>query len=426
MDKVKKIIQSLFSSKKRLGIFIVLLAVIGFFVLRGRSSAPKTITQTGTVERGTLVVSLSASGEVTAANSATVDTAATGVVKKIYVQNGQKVKAGDPLIELDLDQDSKQKFMAASASYLSAKNSVASTQNNLNSLQASMFSANVKLINDAVARNLAVDDPTYIQENATWLAAENSYKNQQTAIMAAQQSLSSNWLLYKSQSPIVYAPISGTVNGLSLVLGSVIASQSSNSNAASAQRIASIVTDANPTITLNLTQIDAPKVKVGDKATITLDAFSDKTYTGKVVSIDTVGSVSSNVTTYPTVIQLDTQNPEMYPNMSATANIILDTRDNVLIVPTSAVLTQNGQSTVRIMKNGAMLSVNVTVGKSSDTETEIITGLSEGDTVVTSITTTGATTTRATGTQSVFSGLGRAGGAGGGFGGGGAAIRINR
>jgi multidrug efflux pump subunit AcrA (membrane-fusion protein) len=387
------------------------LVIAGVVFFRNRTNTAKTVTQTGTVERGTLVVTLSASGQVTAANSAVVATSATGVVSKVYVQNGKTITSGDPLLELELDQDSKQKYYAASASYLNAKNSLASAQNNLNTLQASSFAANVKFVNDAAARNLSSTDPTYIQENATWLAAENAYKNQQNAISAAQQSVSSSWLSYKSASPVIYAPISGVVNGLSLTVGSVISSQTSNSNAASAQRIASVVTNANPTITLNLTQIDAPKVKVGNRATVMLDAFLGKTYTGKVVSIDTVGSVSSNVTTYPTVIQLDTKDTEMYPNMSATANIILDTRDNVLLVPKSAIQTQNGQSSARVMKNGVMETVNVEVGKSSDTQTEIVSGLTEGETVVTSITTTSSTTT--SGTTSVFSGLNR-GGTGGG------------
>ena len=403
---------------KRISVVLIIIVVVAVMLfIRNSSTSSQTVTQTGSVERRTLVVSLSASGQVTAANSATVDTAATGVVKKIYVQNGQAVKSGDPILELDLDQDSKQKYFAASASYLNAKNSLASAQNSLNTLQASSFAANVKFMNDAVARNLEATDPTYIQENATWLAAESAYTNQQNAINAARSSLSSNWISYKNASPVVYAPISGVVNGLSLTAGSVIASQSSNSNAASAQRIASIVTDANPTITLNLTQVDAPKVKVGNKATITLDAFAGKTYTGKVVSIDTVGSVSSNVTTYPTVIQLDTKNAELYPNMSATANIILNTKDNVLLVPKSAVQTTGGQSTVRIMKNGVIETVDVQVGESNSSEVEILSGLSEGDTIITSITTTSSTKTA--GTTSVFSGLNRAGGIGGG-----AAVRV--
>lgn len=417
MRTIKSLISWPFQNKKRLAVAVLILGLGGFFVLRSQPSTPQTITQTGVVQKGTLVVSLSASGEVTAANSATVDTSATGVVKKIHVQNGQKVKAGDPIIELDLDQDSQQRYLQAVASYQGSKNSLASAQTSLYTLQASMFSANQKLINDAVARELATDDPTYIQQNATWLASEAAYNNQKNVISAAQSSLSSAYLSYKASSPVIYAPISGTVSGLSLTVGSVISSQSSNSNAASSQKIASVITAANPKITLNLTQIDAPKVKIGDRATVTLDAFSDKTYTGKVVSIDTLGSVSSGVATYPTVIQLDTQNPEMYPNMTAQANIILSSKDNVLLVPTSAVQTLNGQTTVQVMRNGTAETVNVETGAQSDTQTEIIAGLSEGDTIITSVITTGTATS---GTTSVFSGLNRGGGVTGGN-----AVRVN-
>ncbi len=423
MKKIFEGISNKVRVHKKLTVFLVVVIVCtAYLITRNAAATPQTVTQTAVAEKGTLVISLSASGQVTAANSATVDTAATGVVKKVYVQNGQRVKAGDPLIEVDLDQDSRQKYLSASASYTSAKNNLASAQNQINTLQAAMFSANQKFINDAVARELETNDPTYIQQNATWIASENAYNNQQMAIAAAQSNLSAAALSLRSTSPIIYAPISGTVNGMSLTPGSVIASQSSNSNAASSQKIGSIVTEANPTITLNLTQVDIPKVKIGNKATIVLDAFSDKTFTGKVVSIDTVGNTSSSVTNYPTVIQLDTANKELFPNMTANANIILNTVDNVLLVPISAVQTQNGESTVRVQRNGGTELVSVETGAKSDTQIEIKSGINEGDTVITSISSVSTTTQ----TQSLFSGLG--GNRGGSFGGAGATtvIRTNR
>jgi multidrug efflux pump subunit AcrA (membrane-fusion protein) len=96
--------------------------------------------------------------------------------------------------------------------------------------------------------------------------------------------------------------------------------------------------------------------------------------------------------------------------MAVDASIITTVKDNVILVPSAAVQTSTstGQSTVCIMKNGAVSTVNVTVGASNDTQTEIDSGVSENDTVVTGTTTTAGTTS--TGTTSIFSTLGGRGG----------------
>ncbi len=385
---------------------IILLAVIavGWFsytkVMRPASSQPQY--QTAQVEKGTLIIAVAASGQVSTVNSISVNTAASGVVSQVFVSDGEKVKAGTPLAKLDLDQTSKQKYFSALASYESAKA-------NLHSLQNTLFVTNQKLINDAVARNLASDDPTYIEENATWLAAEASYKNQQNSINATALAL-------QQASPVIVAPISGTVTGLSLQKGSGLTS--STSSTTTGQKIASIKTEANPAISVNLTEIDVPKVKVGQKATVIFDALTDKTFTGKVASIDTVGTVASGVVSYPAVVTLDTSSPAILPNMSATVNIVLDTRTDVLLVPSIAVETQNGQSTVRVMKGKQIQTISVAIGLSSDSQTEIGSGLDGGETVITG-TVVPTAASRGNQTQSPF-GAFRIGGVGGGGGGGGA------
>lgn len=384
------------------GVLIGIL-VIGLIIRGGKPTTPVATTQTGVVERGTLVVSLASSGQISNANSASIATKATGVVKKIVASNGKVVKTGDPILILDLDQESTQAYQQALSSYRSAQNALKSAESNTYSLQSKLFAANQKYINDAAARNLSTSDPTYIQEYADWLAAEANYKNQDGALTQARAAIQSALNALNQVSPTVTAPIPGTVNGLSAQVGSVIAAQTGSSTTTS-QKIATIQTSALPTVTLNLTEIDAPKVKVGNKATLTLDAFAGKTFTGTVVSIDTVGSVSSGVTTYPTVIKLDTAIDGVFANMSVQANIITATKDNTLIVPTTAITTSNGEKTVRVMKNGKSETVTVETGLTNGSETEITSGLSEGDTIVTSVQTV-STTRSSTQTQSPFGGL---------------------
>lgn len=148
-----------------------------------------------------------------------------------------------------------------------------------------------------------------------------------------------------------------------------------------------------------------PKVKVGNKVTITLSAFSDKTYTGKIVAIDTTGTVSSGVVSYPVTITLDSGAPDIFANMSATANILTDFKEGVLIVPNGAIITQNNETFVRTLKDNVLTNIPVVTGLTSDTETEVISGIDEGQSVVTAITTT-STTKTTTSTTSIFGGLG--------------------
>lgn len=415
MNSIKRI----FSAHKRLIIagIVILLVIFGATRIFGQKKQSATY-QTSTAEKGTLITSVSTSGTISSGNSINITSGATGVINTVYVKNGDPVKMGQKIADVTLDQDSQQKQTAAWSSYLQAKNSLASAQSKLYSLQAAEFAANQKFINDAVARDLATDDPTYIQENATWLQSQADYINQSSVITQAQAALSSAWLSYQQTSATITAPAAGTVDNLTITPGLVITS-SNSSNSTTTLNTLGVVKSSNNQLqaNVNLSEIDVVKVKAGQKVTMTLDAYPDKTFTGKVVVVNTNGQVSSNVTTYPTTIQFDSPDTGIYPNMAVTAQIMTNIKDNVILVPSAAVQTSNGQSTVRVLKNGQVQSVNVQIGSSNDTQTEIVSGINEGDNVVTSVSTTSSGSTSSS--TSPFSALG-----GRGFSGGGGNVRV--
>ncbi|MCX6816852.1 MAG: HlyD family efflux transporter periplasmic adaptor subunit [Candidatus Beckwithbacteria bacterium] len=393
--------------KKISAVGLIIIIVLVIILSRTLSNKPKVQYQTASVEKNTLVVSVAASGQVSTNNSASVTTQTSGVVSQIYVQNGQTVKSGDPIAQVDLDMDGKQRAAQALASYQSAKNSLESAKYTLYSVQSDMLGkwdtfkelAESDTYKDTTSGNRNL--PEFYIPQDDWLAAEAKYKNQQNVIAQAQTSVNSAWAAYQQSSPTIYAPISGVISGLSLQVGSVLTAQTSSTGSSTSQRIANIKTQAAPAVTVNLTQIDVPNVQPGNLATITLDAFPGKTYTGKVVSIDTTGIVSSGVTSYPAVIKLDLGADEIFPNMTGQANIITQTKNDILLIPSAAVHSQNGQTYVQIMKNNQVSQVAVVTGLSSSTQTEITSGLSEGDTVV--ISTTNSTTSRTQTTTSPFS-----------------------
>ncbi len=167
--------------------------------------------------------------------------------------------------------------------------------------------------------------------------------------------------------------------------------------AASGTAVATIIT-AQQVVGITLNEVDIAKVAIGQKATLTFDTLPDFSLTGSVIDIDTLGTVSQGVVTYGVKIGFDTQDPRIKPGMSATANIVTDAKTDVLLVPSSAVKTQNGESYVEelpgvdatqaadpagIASATAPQRVTVQTGLSNDTQTEITSGLNEGDLVVT-------------------------------------------
>lgn len=386
--------------KRRRLIFIIIglliLSLVGWRIALSRSSLQPQY-QTAQVEKGTLISAVSASGQIIAANSLNVTTSATGLVKKVFVTDGQTINRGQNLIEIELDATGQQKATSAWASYLSAKNSLESARATAYTLQAEMFSK-WKTFKD-LAESTSYDTSEertlisfYIPQNE-WLAAEIRYKNQETTITQAQASLNSAWLSYQQVSPIVTAPIAGRIDNLSVVPGMVFGGT----------KIASIGRSGPSLASFNFSEIDILKLKIGQKATVTIDALSDKTFTGKVVSIDRVGAVTNNVTNYPAIIQFDTEDQNILPNMSASANIILEAKTDILFVPSSAVQTQGEESFVRILKDGQAKQVSVQTGLVGDSQTEIVSGVIEGETIITGSISTSTNRQQST---SVFGGFG--------------------
>ncbi len=239
--------------------------------------------------------------------------------------------------------------------------------------------------------------------------AKNNLKTQEQNLAQLQQALSEH---------TVVAPFDGMLSVVSAKKG----------DTASGAIATIITTQKIAAITLN--EVDAAKVKLGDKATLSFDAIDTLTLTGKVSEIDAVGTVSQGVVSYNLKITFDTQDARVKPGMTVNATIQSATKQDALMVPSSAVKTQNGVSYVQVfnppLENigaGGVISkippkqVAVETGISDDTNIEIVSGLSENDQIVTRITLPGATAP----TQSSAA---RTGTQGGGFTGGATQIRL--
>ncbi|MBU6214536.1 efflux RND transporter periplasmic adaptor subunit [Patescibacteria group bacterium] len=201
-------------------------------------------------------------------------------------------------------------------------------------------------------------DPLDIQ------ASQLSIQMKQDALIQAEQALANT---------VVRAPFSGTLAKLAVQQYQTI----SNGTA-----VATMVSD-NQSVALSVNEVDAAKLAVGQKATLTFDALPNISIAGTVSSVDTIGTVSSGVVSYNAVVTFDTPNQAVKPGMSAAASIITGTETG-LLVPQSAVKTSNGQSYVQIF-SPPLANSSGTTGATSSTapiRAFVTTGLSDNTNII--------------------------------------------
>lgn len=293
----------------------------------------------------------------------------------------------------------------ASSSYLPAYNAYQTALENQ--------TQNVKQAQDVITKaqtaldqaQQALADKVAPADNATVLSAQASVKQAQASLISAQTNYSNTRIT---------APFDGVVAALSMSRGDQASSGTTVATLTTTQKVAEI----------SLNEVDAAKVKVGQKVTLTFSAIDGLTVTGSVGEADLIGTVTQNVVSFKVKILFDTQDDRVKPGMSASASIITDVKQDVLMAPSAAVKTNGGQSYVQALVNGSPVQHNVTVGISNDTDTEISGDIKEGDEVVTQTITATAAKTSTTQQSSILQGLGgggaagRATGGGTGFGGG--------
>jgi len=253
-------------------------------------------------------------------------------------------------------------------SYTSKTNSLLSS---LLSIQRS-FQSNRQVVLDAEysikEKELTLED---LKEGATDL----EIRTKKIAIQQKENTL--NTAKENLAGCYIYASFDGVVAEVSVKKGDSVSSSTKLLTIITKQEIAEI--------TLN--EIDIAKVKTGQKTTITFDAVEDLTITGDVVEVDTLGTTSQGVVTYDVKLAFDTQDERVKPGMSISVTIIIDAKQNVLMVPNSAIKYQGNVQYVQVVTDANISSPQqVEIGISNDTHTEVISGLSEGDKVVTQTT----------------------------------------
>lgn len=235
-------------------------------------------------------------------------------------------------------------------------------------------------------------------------SAQNTVTQKENALSDAKTALAEH---------SINAPFNGIIAEINVKKGDSVSAGTALASIITKQKIAEI----------SLNEVDAAKVKVGQKATLTFDALPEVSISGKVTEVDILGQVSQGVVSYKVKISFDTEEEKVKPGMSVTADIITDAKQDVLVLPNGAIKSQGNSKYVELVEvsddmkqqllantSGTILptppkSQPVEVGLSNDLSTEIVSGLKEGDIVVTStispnkVQTTQTKTNQSRGTQ---------------------------
>lgn len=290
-----------------------------------------------------------------------------------------------------------------SPTYLSSLNSYQSALDARTTANA-QSERNIASLKQKLADLSPSDDDLDVQ------SAKLQVTQRQNALLDARQALSNY---------TITAPFDGVMASVSVDIGSSAVMASANSSSA----LGTIVTDKKlAQITLN--ESDIVKIKLGQKAKVTFDAIEGLTVDGQVAEITTLGTVTSGVVSYKAKIAFDTDDVRILPNMSVAVDIITDSKDNVLYIPSQAlkrdsagyyvesdgsIPTHNASSTrgrsssastesistmtlsstsqkiasttsvPRASNTTIITRIPVTIGVQNDTQTEITSGLEEGE-----------------------------------------------
>jgi RND family efflux transporter MFP subunit len=330
--------------KKKIALIITIcLVVIGIVLAvvltrgRGSEGTPNTVV----VTRGDIVKTVFVDGNLQMPNKAYLSFGVTGTVTELLVEEGNNVTKGQVLARLDAQ---------------SLESSVEMAE-----LQVEIARQQVK-----AARAQYEVSATDITK-ANWETAKLNLETAELSLESAELNL---------EKAVIVAPFDGVVADITITEGKEI----------------STVTLATPAISLVDTseiemrgfidELDISMVKIGQAANITLDALPDEEVKGRVAFISPIGTTLIGVVSYDTTITLENPVAGLRDGMTATAEVIIERRDDVLLIPNGTLLGSWENPKVVVLVDEQEEEREITLGLTDGINTEVLSGLQEGEKVV--------------------------------------------
>ncbi len=214
------------------------------------------------------------------------------------------------------------------------------------------------------------------QERLNYLSAKNEYelaKISGSPTQIEEKKLNMEVALDKYQSKTLKAPFSGKIVDIFVEEGDFIGGNDD---------VVYMIDDSSYEVKVSISEVDCLRVEVGQDVEIELDIMKGQIFSGKVVEVAEYAKTESGVVTVPVTLRMDEVSPYFKPGFSATAEIIVDSIKNAIIVPVTAISEGNRGSMVLKAEDNKGVPVQVKTGISDGFYQEIVAGLQEGDRIV--------------------------------------------
>jgi HlyD family secretion protein len=391
--------------KKRIIIASIVVIVVLLFagVLFAFSHGGTKIdpTKLAKVEKGDLAKSVVATGKVEPITKVEVKSKASGIVKKLLVDAGDKVKKGQLLAQLDkLEieaqvEQSKAALQAAEANLTSSKADWERAKVDAEGPEVPMtkrgYDRAEGMAKDGVVSQSALDDAE--KEYKMALNKQNVAKAQivvlqgkiaQSQAQIAESRANLDQLEEQLSYTDIVSPIDGVILSRDVELGDAVSSILVLGS--SATLVMTLGDTSSVYVKGKVDESDIGRVYLGQPARIKVESFKDKTFNGVVTKISPMGVEKDNVTTFEVRASINNPGGELKAEMTANAEIILEEHKNVLQIPEGAILyDKDKKASVEIpnpkAKDGKD-KIAVNIGISNGAKTEVLSGLKEGQDVV--------------------------------------------
>jgi RND family efflux transporter MFP subunit len=335
---------------RTLGLVVVVAvaaAAIWWFGIRDASAATdEPVTRTVAASLTTMEKSVSASGTLTPTVQQDVSFDVSGTVTAVPVAVGQTVTVGQTLATVDTLQ-----------------------------LQADLLQAKATLASAKAKLSDAKDASTGTTSSEAQIAAAQAQVDvAQSAVDSAQTAMDGATLV---------APVAGLLTAVTLEVGDAVGSSNGQnpSDGSSTAQFTIVATDSWQ-VDVTVSDADVSLLAVGDQAEVTLDGATAPVF-GTIGAIGLLSTSDSGVAAYPVTVSVTGDQEGLHDGVTADVKLVYERRTDVLTVPSLAVTTTDGTSTVTVQDaEGTTSTVDVTVGETSGNLTEITSGLAEGDEVV--------------------------------------------
>jgi len=311
---------------------------------------------------GDISIILDEVGEIKPVKEVNVKSKISGKIKKLYVEEGELIDEGDIIAEVEPDMQQAQTLSRIKSNLQTAEIELETAQKNFNS-----------------DRKLYEKD--FISDDE-WLASQNALKK---AEINYQSALEQYQLIQEigitEENLKITAPVSGTVIHKDVEEGEMVVSSESYSGGTVILTIADL---SKMIILAEINEIDIGKISISQPVDISIEAFPDADYKGKITHIAPMAKIgNNNIRVFDIKISIENLTPNLKPGMSANVTIIGRTSKNVITVPIQAIFQdENGNNIVYKVESDTLITPQIVKTGINDLEkVEIIEGIAAGDTI---------------------------------------------